>query len=68
MLFLDAPPRMAVRAVKGGGMSRSSERSGDPLQRKRAEQAHALRRKSNWNLLRAFYGMGLKLKAVVLYV
>jgi hypothetical protein len=30
MLFLDAPLRMAVRAVKGGGVSRSSERSGDP--------------------------------------
>ena len=30
MLFLDAPRRMAVRAVKGGGVSRSSERSGDP--------------------------------------
>ena len=30
MLFLDAPLRMAVRAVKGGGVSRSSERSEDP--------------------------------------
>jgi len=30
MLFLDAPLRMAVRAVKGGGVSRSSELSGDP--------------------------------------
>jgi hypothetical protein len=30
MLFLDAPLRLAVRAVKGGGVSRSSERSGDP--------------------------------------
>jgi hypothetical protein len=30
MLFLDAPRRMAVRAVKGGGVSRLSERSGDP--------------------------------------
>jgi hypothetical protein len=43
MLFLDAPLRMAVRAVKGGGVSRSSKRSEDPLQKKRAEQAHALR-------------------------
>jgi len=41
MLFLDAPLRMAVRAVKGGGLSRSSKRSDDPLQEKRAEQAHA---------------------------
>jgi hypothetical protein len=47
MLFLDAPLRMAVRAVKGGGVSRSSKRSEDPLQEKRAEQAQALRRKSN---------------------
>jgi hypothetical protein len=68
MLFLDAPLRMAVRAVKGGGVSRSSERSEDPLQEKRTEQAHALRRKSNLNLLRDFYEIGLKLQAVVLYV
>jgi hypothetical protein len=47
MLFLGAPLRMAVRAVKGGGVSRSSERGEDPLQKKRAEQAHALRRKSD---------------------
>ena len=30
MLFLDAALRMAVRAVKGGGVSRLSERSEDP--------------------------------------
>ena len=38
--------RLSVRAVKGAGVGRSSERSEDPLQKKRTNQAQGLARRA----------------------
>jgi hypothetical protein len=48
--------RLAARAVKGAGLWRSSERSEDPLQKKRADQAQCLARKGGFS----FKGRGGK--------
>src|ERR1017187_7595023 len=45
MPFLASAKRLAVRAVKGARGWRSSESSGDPLQKKRMVQAHGVGRK-----------------------
>ena len=43
--------RLAVRAVKGAGLWRSSDRSEDPLQKKRADQAQCLARKGKFGFM-----------------
>ena len=43
--------RLAARAVKGAGVWRSSERSEDLLQKKRADQAQCLARKGGFSFM-----------------